>query len=212
MQRTFGWIRPALRPAQWIKSPIVPRKLLPGKSTFRAKSHRSSGQQHSTRRAAASMLAAGARAHLAAGSSLARRTARLARGAPARAPRRLAARAMAEDAEPADDSALRTGTCFCGAVRVEARGEPMAVSICHCVNCRKLSGAPFSAQALFDGAKVSVHRASPSADAGAGQVRARRPMHTRASGAAMSPALQGASTSTPITIRIPMCAAGRALW
>ena len=80
---------------------------------------------------------------------------------------------MAEDAEPADDSALRTGTCFCGAVRVEARGEPMVVSICHCVNCRKLSGAPFSAQALFDGAKVSVHRASPSAEKGA--VDDRRP-------------------------------------
>ena len=196
MQRTFGWIRPALRPAQWIKSPIVPRKLLPGKSTFRAKSHRSSGQQHSTRRAAASMLAAGARAHLAAGSSLARRTARLARGAPSRAPRRLAARAMAEDAEPAHDSALRTGTCFCGAVRVEARGEPMAVSICHCVNCRKLSGAPFSAQALFDGGKVSVHRASPSADAGA--VDDRRPDVTGFESSARVERFRCAACASPV--------------
>ena len=114
------------------------------------------------------MLAVGARAHLAAGSSLARRTACLARGAPARA-RRHAARAMAEHAEPADASA-RQGTCFCGAVRVEVRGEPVAVSICHCVNCRKLSGAPFSAQALFDGAKVSVHRASPSGLADASEM------------------------------------------
>ena len=113
--------------------------------------------RHSEWRADPSMLTAETRFHLA--GSFGRRAARLARSAPARekpAARRHATRAMTDvGAEPA----RRQGTCFCGAVRVEAVGEPMAISICHCVICRKMSGAPFSAQALFDGAKVSVHRA-----------------------------------------------------
>jgi hypothetical protein len=34
----------------------------------------------------------------------------------------------------------------------------ITVSICHCVNCRKLSGAPFTAQALVKGTQVEVQR------------------------------------------------------
>lgn len=52
----------------------------------------------------------------------------------------------------------RRGRCFCGKVSVTLTGAPTAVSICHCVNCRKLSGAPFSAQALVKGSQVEVHR------------------------------------------------------
>ena len=104
------------------------------------------------------MLVAGARSTPVT-DSVARCVIRLTRGAPNRqtpARRNQVTRAMAEDAE----SASRQGTCFCGAVRVVCVGEPMAVSICHCTNCRKLSGAPFSAQALFNGGKVEVHRVS----------------------------------------------------
>jgi len=54
------------------------------------------------------------------------------------------------------DAVTRTGTCLCGAVVVTLTGKPTAVSICHCVICRKLSGAPFSAQALVKGTQVSV--------------------------------------------------------
>lgn len=54
------------------------------------------------------------------------------------------------------DAVTRTGTCLCGAVIVMLTGKPTAVSICHCVICRKLSGAPFSAQALVKGTQVSV--------------------------------------------------------
>lgn len=49
------------------------------------------------------------------------------------------------------------GACFCGEVRVEASGEPRSVSYCHCSICRRLSGAPFSVQALFTSEQVQLH-------------------------------------------------------
>jgi len=35
-----------------------------------------------------------------------------------------------------------SGGCYCGAVRYEARGQPFNSTLCHCVDCRKASGAP----------------------------------------------------------------------
>ncbi len=49
-----------------------------------------------------------------------------------------------------------TGGCLCGAVRVEAVGEPYRVGICHCMDCRKHHGAPFFAAAMFAAAAVTV--------------------------------------------------------
>jgi hypothetical protein len=43
---------------------------------------------------------------------------------------------------------VRTGRCLCGGVTVELTGEPLAVSLCHCVNCQKTSGSAFSVIAL----------------------------------------------------------------
>lgn len=43
----------------------------------------------------------------------------------------------------------RTATCQCGALRAECVGEPVRVSVCHCFDCQKRSGAPFAAQARF---------------------------------------------------------------
>ena len=34
------------------------------------------------------------------------------------------------------------GGCMCGAVRYEASGEPFNATLCHCVDCRRASGAP----------------------------------------------------------------------
>lgn len=56
----------------------------------------------------------------------------------------------------ATEAERRSGRCFCGKVGVILRGAPHAVSICHCVNCRKLSGAPFTAQALCRAHQVEV--------------------------------------------------------
>lgn len=45
--------------------------------------------------------------------------------------------------------AERTGGCHCGAVRYRARGEPLHVVHCHCTDCRRVSGAPFTAWATY---------------------------------------------------------------
>lgn len=52
--------------------------------------------------------------------------------------------------------ALYEGACYCGEVRVRCRGEARAISYCHCSVCRRLSGAPFSCQALFQEDQVSL--------------------------------------------------------
>ncbi len=41
------------------------------------------------------------------------------------------------------------GGCLCGAVRYAAEGEPVGVALCHCTICRKATGAPAVAWALF---------------------------------------------------------------
>lgn len=39
---------------------------------------------------------------------------------------------------------VRSGHCLCGQVQLAARGEPLRVGICHCTDCRKESGSPFT--------------------------------------------------------------------
>jgi hypothetical protein len=36
-----------------------------------------------------------------------------------------------------------TGGCLCGALRYEARGEPLFMGHCYCADCRKASGSGF---------------------------------------------------------------------
>lgn len=52
--------------------------------------------------------------------------------------------------------AVRTAACRCGAVEVECRGEPVRVSVCHCLACQRRTGSVFSAQARFAEADVGV--------------------------------------------------------
>ena len=49
-----------------------------------------------------------------------------------------------------------TGGCLCGDVRLEARGAPFRVGLCHCLDCRKHHGALFYAAAIFPEAAVSI--------------------------------------------------------
>ena len=38
---------------------------------------------------------------------------------------------------------MRTGGCLCGNVRYVLKSEPGSVVDCHCIDCRRSSGAPF---------------------------------------------------------------------
>lgn len=51
---------------------------------------------------------------------------------------------------------VTTGGCLCGAVRLQATGQPYRVGICHCLDCRKHHGALFHASAIFPEAAVAV--------------------------------------------------------
>jgi hypothetical protein len=51
---------------------------------------------------------------------------------------------------------MRTASCSCGAVRIEARGEPVRVGLCHCTTCRKQSGAAFTANAIWRAEDVTI--------------------------------------------------------
>jgi len=50
------------------------------------------------------------------------------------------------------------GTCFCGAVEIEATGEPEEMGYCHCSSCRSYSGGPLTAFTLWKEEKVRVTR------------------------------------------------------
>ena len=48
------------------------------------------------------------------------------------------------------------GECFCGAVRLEASGEPEGMGYCHCRSCRSWSGGPVNAFTLWKPEAVKV--------------------------------------------------------
>jgi hypothetical protein len=43
--------------------------------------------------------------------------------------------------------AIRTGGCLCGSVRYSIRGEPYKSGLCHCTDCRRVTGSAFLAYA-----------------------------------------------------------------
>jgi hypothetical protein len=51
----------------------------------------------------------------------------------------------------------RTGACFCGTVKFEVSGEPVAMGYCHCASCRHWSAGPVNAFSLWkpDALKVT---------------------------------------------------------
>jgi hypothetical protein len=60
------------------------------------------------------------------------------------------------------------GGCLCGAVRYRVTGEPQGTSLCHCFSCRRSTGAPSLAWAIFPEEAVEIiagdlveHESSP---------------------------------------------------
>ena len=54
----------------------------------------------------------------------------------------------------------RTATCSCGQLRVTCEGEPVRVSMCHCLACQKRTGSTFGAQARWPRDKVTIEGVS----------------------------------------------------
>jgi hypothetical protein len=54
------------------------------------------------------------------------------------------------------------GSCYCGAVAIEASGAPEAMGYCHCNACRSYSGAPLGAFTLWKAGNVKVTKGADS--------------------------------------------------
>lgn len=50
----------------------------------------------------------------------------------------------------------RRATCSCGQLCVVAEGDPIRVSVCHCLACQKRTGSAFGVQARFPRDKVTI--------------------------------------------------------
>jgi hypothetical protein len=51
---------------------------------------------------------------------------------------------------------MHSGSCACGGVTVEAKGDPATVSMCHCTQCQKRTGSSYSVHAYFQRAAVAI--------------------------------------------------------
>ena len=50
----------------------------------------------------------------------------------------------------------RRASCSCGQLTVDCEGEPVRVSVCHCLACQRRTGSVFGAQARFDRTRCTV--------------------------------------------------------
>jgi hypothetical protein len=51
---------------------------------------------------------------------------------------------------------VREASCSCGQLRLTAEGEPVRISICHCLACQQRTGSAFGYQARFPVANVEI--------------------------------------------------------
>ena len=49
---------------------------------------------------------------------------------------------------------VRHAACSCEQLRLTAEGDPVRVSLCHCLACQRRTGSAFGVQARFDEAQV----------------------------------------------------------
>ena len=54
------------------------------------------------------------------------------------------------------DMSNQTASCRCGQFTATATGEPVRISVCHCLNCQKRSGSAFAAQVRFPAEQVVI--------------------------------------------------------
>lgn len=51
---------------------------------------------------------------------------------------------------------IRTAACSCGQLKLTCTGEPVRISICHCLECQKRTGSVFGMQARYPRERVSI--------------------------------------------------------
>ena len=56
---------------------------------------------------------------------------------------------------------MRTGGCQCGRVRYECAGEPTALYVCHCTNCRAQSASAFGISFIVPASSLRLIAGEP---------------------------------------------------
>lgn len=51
---------------------------------------------------------------------------------------------------------IRQAACSCGQLSLRAKGEPVRISVCHCLACQKRTGSHYGAQARFPAKHVEI--------------------------------------------------------
>jgi hypothetical protein len=51
---------------------------------------------------------------------------------------------------------VREARCACGALSARAKGEPVRLSVCHCLECKRRTGSAFGWNATYDAARVVI--------------------------------------------------------
>lgn len=50
----------------------------------------------------------------------------------------------------------RVAECNCGRLKIRVTGEPIRVSVCHCLECQRRTGSPFAMQARWERPNVTI--------------------------------------------------------
>ena len=59
-------------------------------------------------------------------------------------------------------AASHTASCRCGHLKATVSGDPVRVSVCHCLNCKKRSGSAFAVQARWPAEQAVIEGSSRS--------------------------------------------------
>jgi len=56
---------------------------------------------------------------------------------------------------------MPSGGCFCDKIRISYNGEPETSILCHCLDCRKITGSTYSSNIVIDAANFKLEKGSP---------------------------------------------------
>lgn len=59
---------------------------------------------------------------------------------------------------------IRRASCCCGQLSAAVSGEPVRISICHCLDCQRRTGSVFGEQARFRATEVEIEGRTSSWD------------------------------------------------
>ncbi|KAH8107700.1 Mss4-like protein [Cristinia sonorae] len=53
------------------------------------------------------------------------------------------------------------GSCLCKAIEFQVEADPVSVSTCHCLNCKKFTGTVFTTSVIFPGGSSTITKGTP---------------------------------------------------